>query len=117
MSNLDSGDYSYLVGAFAGNHVSELAAEQQITTEAEDATQTCGSSDTRHETHSTALRETAEYDALGRNALLDLLSDQRVDILLRASDASLILVLLDIIERHLSSRFGQYDISCKFFMS
>jgi hypothetical protein len=37
-----------------------------------------------------------------------------MDILLRAGDASLVLVLLNIIERHLSDRFGQYHVCCKF---
>jgi len=117
MLNLDSGDRIYLVRALAGNHISELAAEQQVATEAEDASQACGSSDTRHKAHSTALRETTKDNALGRNALLNLLCDQRVDVCLRARDTSLILVLLNIIKGHLLGRLCQYCTFYSFPMS
>nr|POE79373.1 hypothetical protein CFP56_07438 [Quercus suber] len=83
-------DRGGLVGAVGGDEVAQLALQQQVAAQAEDAAEAVGRGDAGQQAHRAALREAAEDDARGGDARVDLSLDQRVEDLARAQDARLV---------------------------
>ena len=81
-----------LVGKSLGNVVLDAIAEKQIARKPKHASQFLLVGDASKHRHGTALREAANDDPRGTDALVQLLLDQRVEVLARTENSAFILI-------------------------
>jgi len=81
-----------LVKLGLGRDLGELLAQEEPRRQSDNAGKLVLGRQAREDAHGTALAEAAEYDAVGRDAGVDLLLDEAVEVLLAAKDTNLVLV-------------------------
>ena len=79
------------VRVIRGDHGLHFVPQEEITRQAEDATQLRGSGQSGQQAHGASLAETAEHDAFGGDPGFDLVFDQGVEDFLRSKDTFVIL--------------------------
>ena len=82
---------SLLVRESLGDNVLDAVAKQQVARQSKDTAQLLLARQTAEYRHSTTLREPAQHDARGLNALIHLLFDKGVEVFARTEDTGFIL--------------------------